>query len=147
LLSYIRSYLIIKNNEELKLLKISQPCKAKFEVRTLEQAILVLRVYYTNRFTTKIESDMKTLQTQIPQRKAFAIIYRISRKRIILKALRYMSVLLGIMNRIVDGMSLKDAYLKIVDEYEDASEMHLNRRVLRKYLHLYDINQKLYNGI
>jgi hypothetical protein len=116
-------------------------------VRTLEQAILILRVYYTNRFTTKIETDMKTLQTQIPQRKASAIIYRISRKRIILKALRYLSVLLGIMNRIVDGMSLKDSYLKIVDEYEDVSEMHLNRRVLRKYLHLYDMNQKLYRGV
>ena len=74
-----------------------------------------------------------------------ALMHRINQKEILNDQIRILTILMRVLARIKEGIPFKEAYCKIVDEYEDDSngdegkrrEALFNRLSLRKYLKEY----------
>lgn len=138
-LKYFRKF-IIKNPESfpgLSGLKIKSqghyPDNEYIELLVLSH-VKELLIAVSKRFTTSLEHDLSTFSSVTNLRVKFAMVHRMSQKRIFKSQVALTEELLRIMRRVIAGDSITDAHLsQEVDRLERVKQMYPLRNYLKRF--------------
>ena len=120
---------------------ISRPCNIKFEISVIKYSLQLLNSIFKARFKSTLDDDLKLIEDPKTSGKMqFALMYRISSKRIVLRNIEYLTLLQKILDQIQLGKSVKEAYML---HYDDDKHFLQCRRVFRKYLLDLTINMEM----
>lgn len=119
LMQYLRANLIQsfqKNcgnstNNYLKGLLVSAPVDVDFELHCLHTGVGLVSGMLKTKFKTTLEEDRELLLQDLEWRLYLAVCHRCTQKEILASLEKLMSILIAILNRLKNGVSLKDAYL------------------------------------
>jgi len=115
-----------------------KPIDNDFEIYVLLLCSKMLKEYYLGRYKTTIDEDGELLKKRgISTHLKFALIHRLEAKRIILHNIKYLNLLLHIINKATTKDTFKKTYMEQVNSLETASEYNSNRRAIREYLKKY----------
>lgn len=116
----------------------NQPTDNEFEIYVISLCISMLKDYYLGHYkTTALEDKKLLMEKDVKGHKRFAVIYRLEAKQIIINNIRYLEVLLNILNHTTIKSKFKETYMERIDFLENETEFYKNRRAIRHYLRSY----------
>lgn len=111
--------------------KSGHPIQAFFEAKLLELELSVmthaikLLTEYLNTFNTSYDEDLKILETEIPLRKYFAVLYRSQVKEIISNQIEYCNAARNIISNGLSGENINESIEKELNSVQDREKVLL----------------------